>query len=795
VARLLVLLFFLTLRLAQAGAASDLARQLQQASLDPQETYRVSDINFSKEDIKIYLTSGYLIFAKPIAGIRPGAVFVASAEGGDGEVLLMPPVRSERLSLATFTEAPNLEEHFKAIVMVLTDATANNLLAQIQASPTAKKLPEMGGVLTDQWDPVFRNLTGSFETRLVYDLLSTDRKSGMFYIAVSGNNLGNFDVLNDPTAHEQIFAGKLVYRDNRTYFDTWTSFPSRSARNGAASDAPRFVLDNFRIESTIDPDLKMHAVTRATLTPKQNVARAVPINISGNMRVTEASIDGRAVEVFEHDSLRSNLIFSTGNHQVLLVCDAPLDPAKPHEVEIHHEGAVILKAGADVYYIASRTNWYPRLGLDLANYELTFRYPKNLLVVATGNPVDDRTDGIERITRYKTESPVRLAGFNLGNYQSVSTTLKGYNIEVYANRHLESALAPKAPPPPALPPPTPFGRPRRSDPLLTEPTPPPPDPVGRLQLLAKDVAGALDFMMTEFGPPPMRTLAITPIPGGFGQGFPGLVYLSTLAYIDPEQRPAALRERTQQTFYSELLEAHEVAHQWWGNMVIPASYQDEWLMESLANYSALLLLEKKKGIKAVDAVLDDYKKHLLAKLESGNTLESAGPITWGYRLQSSVAPNAWRTVTYEKGTWIIHMLRRRLGDQKFKSLLHEVCDRYRFSTISTEQFRELAREYAPPKSPDPTLRAFFDNWVYGTGIPAVKLTYSWRGTRLTGTVSQRGVDDDFTAFVPVEIVAGRQRTVHWLATGSDPVSFSIPMKVAPTRVALLPADCLITIPK
>src|SRR5262249_7701956 len=355
----------------------------------------------------------------------------------------------------------------------------------------------------------------------------------------------------------------------------------------------------------------------------------------------------------------------------------------------------------------------------------------------------------------------------------VSITQKGYNVEVYANRHLESALALKASPAPVLPPPIPFGRPRRvNDPLLTEPLPaPPPDPAGRLELLAKDVAGALDFMMAEFGPPPMRTLAITPIPGGFGQGFPGLVYLSTLAYIDPEQRPAALRERAQQTFYSELLEAHEVAHQWWGNMVIPAGYQDEWLMESLANYSALLLLEKKKGIKAVDAVLDDYKKHLLAKLESGSALESAGPITWGYRLQSSVAPNAWRTVTYEKGTWIIHMLRRRLGDQKFKSLLHEVCDRYRFSTISTEQFRDLARKYTPPKSPDPALRSFFDNWVYGTGIPAVKLTYSWRGTRLTGNVSQRGVNDDFTAFVPVEIVAGRQRTVHWLATGSDPVSF------------------------
>ena len=795
-ARLLLALLFVTIRLLHAGAAADLVRQIQQASLDPEECYRLSDLNFSKEDIKVYLTSGYLIFAKPIAGIRPGAVFVVSAEGGDGEVLLMPPVRSERLSLANFTESPNLEEHFKAVVMIFTDGTGNDLLARIQANSAPKQLPEMGNILRDQWNPVFLNLADSFETKLVYDLLTRDPKFGMFYMAVSGANLGNFDVLYDAGAHEQILAGKLAYRENRTYFDTWTSFRSRSARNSATASGPFMALDNFRIEATIDPDLKTKAVTRVTLTPKENLGRAIPFNISSNMRVTEARIDGQPVEVFQHESLRSNLIASTGNQQLLLVAENALDPSKPHEIEVHHEGDVILKAGADVYFIASRGNWYPRLGIELANYDLTFRYPKSLTLVATGTAVEDRVEDNWRVTRYKTSTPVRLVGFNLGNFQTLSLKRDAYKIDVYANRHLESALAPKAPPPPVLPPPS-FNRTRRlTDPLVNEPAPlPPPDPAGRLELLAKDVAGALEFMTAEFGPPPIETLAVTPIPGGFGQGFPGLIYLSTLAYLDPEQRPPALRSSAQQVFYSELLEAHEVAHQWWGNMVIPASYQDDWLMESLANYSSLLLLEKKKGIKAVDAVLDVYKKHLLAKLESGNTLESAGPITWGYRLQSSVAPNAWRTVTYEKGTWIIHMLRRQLGDQKFMSFLHEVCNRYRFSAISTEQFRELASHYAPPKSPDASLRTFFDNWVYGTGIPNVKLTYAWRGTKITGTVSQRDVMDDFTVLVPVEVQSGRQRTVHWLATGSDPTPFSIPLKVAPTRVTLLAADCLMTTPK
>jgi hypothetical protein len=790
-------LLLLIARLASAASAADLSRQLKQVTLDPDQCYRVTELNFAKEDIKVYLTSGYIIFTKPINGIRPGAVFAATAEAGDAEVLLLPPVRSERRSLATFTDAPNLEEHLSTAAFLFTDGTGDDLLAQIQANPAAKKSPEAGHLILEQSGPTLRNLLESFETRMVYDLLTGDRKTGFFYIAVSGNKLGSFDILHDPLTREQIFAGKLVYRNNRTYFDTWASFPSRSVRNGEPPRATRFSLDNFRIDSTIDSSLVLKAITRATLRPNQTLGPAIPFNISRNMRVTEARIDGEPVEIFERESLRSNLIASSDNDQFLLVAVAPLDPSRAHEIEIHHEGEVIQKAGDDVFYVTSRGTWYPRLGMEFANYDMTFRYPKNLTLVATGTPVDDRTEGDWRITRRKTDSPIRLAGFNLGNFQLNSIAQNGYKIDVYANRHLERALQPKTGMSSIQPANTfPMQRPRRApEGLLSEATttlPPPPDPAARLDQLAKGVADALEFMSAQFGPAPIRHLAVTPIPGGFGQGFPGLVYLSTVAYLDPGQRPQSLRQEVEQTFYSEILENHEVAHQWWGNMVVSAGYSDEWLMESLANYSALLMLEKKKGPKAVDAVLESYKSHLLTKSEVGKTLESAGPITWGYRLQSSLAPNAWRPVTYEKGTWIIHMIRRRLGDQRFMALLREVATRYRFAAISTEQFRELAAGYTPPKSQDPALKTFFENWIYGTGIPSVKLAYSVRGLKLSGTVAQRGVDDDFTALVPLEVQTGRQRALYWLSTGTDAVPFSIPLKVPPTKVALLANDSLIT---
>jgi hypothetical protein len=332
VARSLSLLLLLTLRSAYAANASNLAHQLHEVSLDPQECYRVLELNFAKEDLKIYLTSGYLMFTEPIAGVRVGAAFVADSDAGDAEVLLLPPTRSERQSLAIFTKSPNLEEHFRAAAFLFTDGTADDLLTQIQSNPARKKSPEAGALIASQFNGTLRNLSESFETRIVSDLLSSNRKSGLFYMGVSGNQLGNFDLLYDPINQDQISTGRLAYRNDRAYFDTWTSFPGRAARNGAPLPVPRFSLDNFRIEAAIESDLTMKAVTRATLKAPENPGLAVPIAISRNMRITSASIDGQPVEIFDSESLRANLIFSADDRRVLLVSESALDPSKPHEV-------------------------------------------------------------------------------------------------------------------------------------------------------------------------------------------------------------------------------------------------------------------------------------------------------------------------------------------------------------------------------------------------------------------------------------------------------------------------------
>src|SRR6185369_10737997 len=111
----LAFLLALLLRHPMPGAtAADIARAIRENSFDRDECYRVRDLTIVKEDIRLYLTEGYLIFSKPANGVRMAAVFTTDVENGDGEVIILPPDRAERRSLSAFTDSPNLDEHIKA---------------------------------------------------------------------------------------------------------------------------------------------------------------------------------------------------------------------------------------------------------------------------------------------------------------------------------------------------------------------------------------------------------------------------------------------------------------------------------------------------------------------------------------------------------------------------------------------------------------------------------------------------------------------------------------------------------
>jgi hypothetical protein len=781
------------------GPASELARTVRDAGLDEQECYRVRDLSIVKEDIRIFLTDGYLILSRAAGEHHVAAVFTAEVEGGDAEVLLFPPNRSERASMAAATGSPTLNEHFRQALFVFSDDTHDSLLKQIKVQGQPRRSQERGALLAEQWNPVLRNIVSSFEIRLVQDLLRRRRPdSGFFYAGLVGKTLGNFDVVYDPRSQEQVRIGKVGTRDGSAHFDVWTSFPARPYRLGQRYPAsPSVTLSNFRIDATLQPDLTLMATTRLTLTPNEPGLRAIDFDLSRHVRVTEALLDGQPVEVFQRESMRANLIRGREDDVFLLVAPAGLEPGRGYEVEFRHEGAVILDAGNRVYFVGARDNWYPNRIYQFAEYDVTFRYPADLDLVTAGEVLEQKTEGEWSVTRRKTNSPVRFLGFNLGDYHTVQLTLNGYTVEVCANRALEPSLRPRAkrvvlapravgwrePPGKAMP------VPMEAD---------LPEPGAHLERLASEIAAAFEFMSSHFGPPPLRRLTVSPIPGAFGQGFPGLVYLSTISYLDPSQRPQPAQKGFERVFFSEILHSHETAHQWWGNVVTSASYRDDWLMEALANYSALLYLERRSGAAALDAVLDQYKRNLLREVKSGRTVESLGPIVWGLRLQSAEDPAAWQVITYEKGSWIMHMLRRRMGDAQFLKMLGELRRRYEYKPVTTAQFRALAVEFLPTGDVDPSLEGFFEHWVYAIGIPTLEFRHTVTGKapalKLTCTVTQSG-SDEISVDVPVVIQIGRKSTTRWVRTGIEPVSFSMALRQKPQKVALDPTGSVLAVKK
>src|SRR5262249_50698053 len=189
-----------------------------------------------------------------------------------------------------------------------------------------------------------------------------------------------------------------------------------------------------------------------------------------------------------------------------------------------------------------------------------------------------------------------------------------------------------------------------------------PSPADGLKQLAKEIDSSIRFYEGFSGPFPFRQLAVSQIPGTFGQGWPGLLYLSTFSFL-----PAATQERaglstSGQEHFSELVPFHEAAHQWWGNVVGWANYRDQWIDEPIASYMALLYADRQKRPDGRFGIgCERYHNRLKERLQNSDLITAdIGALSLGNRLTSSKAPEGFEMVIYSKGAWIIHMIREML---------------------------------------------------------------------------------------------------------------------------------------
>jgi hypothetical protein len=783
-----------------AKPAEELYLQLGRVGLDPARVYRVRGAAIDRAAIHITLEDGEIAFTQDVMGRVTGAFFE-----GEGEILLTPPNDVERKSMSLFTGMAILEERFATAYFRFNDETAAELRPDLRAD-------EDGQEFVTRWGDTARNLAQSDAMRILvtYSRLlpgenalepdkgtSTSRlDSGdrMLHARLQGTKLGVFDVYFDSTAGEQVQAGQARAAENGiTYYDMWTSFststpeleikaaPARSPGEARRAGGDWIVVHRYVMVTEVQPPKRIRTEARLQLDVSQNGARMLVFELSRFLQIESVEMDGRPVEFIHNPAMEGTQLSRRGNDLVAVALPQPTKTGQKIELRFVYGGEVLAEAGSGLLYVGARGTWYPNRGLAMADFDLEFHYPAGWTLVATGKPepVSTAPGGIaagEQAMRWVSERPLPVAGFNLGKYKIASTKAGNVTVETYAASGVEKDF-PNAPIQVVEPNPADPGSPRSPVQIIA---PGRPSPARNALPLTEVAARAIEYYAERFGPYPYSRLALTQMPGRDSQGWPGLVFLSSYAFLNAEER----EQRHQQPFLMALeqqIPAHETAHQWWGDLVTWSTYRDQWLSEGLANYCAMMMLQEKDPA-GFREVMEKYRQDLLEKNKSGAFPKDAGPVTLGGRLLSSHFPEGYEAISYGRGTWLFHMLRTMLQDgalqgsgrsarqmsgpdEPFVRALRKVRQRYEGRSISTRELLDIFAEDLPPAlryEGKNSLDWFLDGWINGTDLPklslkAVKFVAKGDGTSVTATIVQKEASADLVTSVPVyAVIAGRQ---------------------------------------
>ncbi|MEI9978149.1 MAG: M1 family aminopeptidase [Edaphobacter sp.] len=740
--------------------------------------FTVKELSLKRDAGVFTFHNGTFYLYGEVGGMVTGAVFL-----GNGVLHVEPPSAMERRQLKMVMKAEVLDQPFTSAVFEFTDATAVELrksaVADAPASGNAVKQAQ-------ETQAVFRNiLKYDLEARLLEDVVRPGG-GGLFLADMQGPMFSKRMIyVVDPhgaigVAPEEV---GLLTSSNEGY-DVTLGFRSQIQRKTAsemASDA--FSIPQQTIDMTIEKNGRMSGTVVSAVRAVENGVQVVPLMLAPTLRVSGVwGPGGEALDYVQEDK--------DHDADFAVVLGNSLHAGETIQITTKYAGkGVVLDMGQGNYYLISRESWYPNVRRPFGNYayySMTFRTPKNVQVIATGNRVKEEDEGQQKISEWQTLTPIVVAGFNMGEFKSdQSEKNKDVRVETYANTKLADNYS---------------GLANRSD-LLVGPL----STTGMLKVATSEGDAAIQIYTDFFGPLPYDHISLTQQTAcNYGQSWPMLVYLPVCYFWDETaQHQLGLLEHDPS--YWKIVTPHEVAHQWWGQTVGFSSYRDQWMSEGFADFSAsLFLMETRKDQKEYRDFWGLLRSRLLQKNAQGVRPVDVGPVVMGLRASSSRAGgDVYQNLIYPKGAYILHMLEMlfwtsKYGEQPFKVAMHDFVKTYKNKPATTEDFKAVMERDMPPWldiDKNHKLDWFFNAYVYGTEIPkyTVTSTFEKMGEETVAhfTLAQSGVSDDFKMPVPVYVeFADRHVTLLGRATlrGSQKVEQTVNLGKLPSEAKRMVAN-------
>ena len=738
--------------MAQRPANANAIYQQLRGLMPGNDVITVKDLVLHRDAATFTLRQGSIAFYPEVNGKVTGAVFK-----GEGHFHLTAPTAEERHSISafnyndvTFNKSEEFDEDFNELVLRFTDATAEEL----HKGSAGKGEPE--GAFESEARELHNfmrtKLKDNLDLRLLEDVLSPTQ-GGFFLADIHGKQHSRLVFTFDPYGAGE-FAPEEVTLMN---WNSWgPSYPAAfhkassvalSSGGGHQSNSP-YHADNENLDVSIEGNGFLTGLATVHIMADQDGVAVVPLNLYHTLRVSRVETEKGDALDFVQEKKEEDADFG-------VVLAAPLKKGDYANVRIAYAGKdVVQDEGGENYYPVgdARESWYPNASIgfgDYATYHMTFHVPKGLQVIATGTKVSENTDGKITTSEWKTDVPLPVVGFNLGNFTMQEAKIERKSgdsliVDVYANSMAPNVLS------------------HLGDASLGNFV-----PSSMLPQELSEAQVAATIYSNFFGPLPFTRIAVTQqYACNYGQSWPTLIYIPICAFFDTTQKHfLGLTDSAGLQMYWKMVTPHEVAHQWWGHTVGFRSYRDQWMSEGFADASASIFLELAHS--KPDQFFEFWKverKLITEKNAFGFRPIDVGPVTMGYRLDShKTGEDIARDLIYPKGAFILHMIRMMMwtpkeGDERFKATMHDFVSTYRLKAATTEDFKAIVEKHMSPQMDldgNQNMDWFFNQYVYGTDLPAYhfegQATETDTGTTLHYKLAQSGVRPNFKMLVPIYV--------------------------------------------